>query len=202
MEISVSKHSISWLPVIVGCGFEVVEMSKGGSVGMAHEKWEVRISIIDSITFLSVHESENVVFDDWALGHGGSHRSSNVSSDGITESKDVFESFVLKGMWVYINQTIGISDTAVDEVLPWLTWWVEVSVSETRFDNFSTVNILKSGNLLTDFTSVDFQELPAKHDLDSSLVAFIKSDFVGVTKFENFFVWGPVLNFRVKTVSS
>jgi len=98
---------------------------------MAHEKWEVRISIIDSITFLSVHESENVVFDDWALGHGGSHRSSNVSSDGITESKDVFESFMLKGMWVYINQTIGISDTAVDEVLPWFTWWVKVSVSET-----------------------------------------------------------------------
>jgi len=98
---------------------------------MAHKKWEVRISIIDSITFLSVHESENVVFDDWALGHGGSHGSSDISSDSITESKDVFESFVLKGMWVYINQTIGISDTAVDEVLPWFTWWVKVSVSET-----------------------------------------------------------------------
>jgi len=131
MEISVSDDSISWLPVIVWSSFEVMEMSEGGSVGMAHEKWEVRISIIDSIAALSIHESKNVVFDNWTLGHGGSHGSSDVSSDGITKSKNVFESFVLKGIWVYINQTIGISDTAIDEILPGFTWWIKVSVSET-----------------------------------------------------------------------
>ena len=100
-------------------------------MGVAHEKWEVRVSIIDSIRILSVHESENVVFDDWALGHGGSTGSSDVSSNGITEGKDVFESIVLEGVWVDIDQTIGISDTSVDEVLPWLTWWIKVSVVES-----------------------------------------------------------------------
>jgi hypothetical protein len=65
------------------------------------------------------------------LGHGGSTGSSDVSSDGITEGKDVFESLVLKGIWVDINQTISISDSTVDEVLPWLTWWVKVSVIES-----------------------------------------------------------------------
>jgi hypothetical protein len=131
MEISVSENTVSWLPVVVAMGFIVVEMREGGSMGVAHEKWEVRVSIIDSIRILSVHESENVVFDDWALGHGGSTRSSDVSSNGITEGKDVFESIVLEGVWVDIDQTIGISDTSVDEVLPWLTWWIKVSVVES-----------------------------------------------------------------------
>ena len=131
MEISVSENTVSWLPVVVAMGFVVVEMREGGSMGVAHEKWEVRVSIIDSIRILSVHESENVVFDNWRLGHGSSTRSSDVSSNGITEGKDVFESFVLKGVWVDIDQTIGISDTGVDEVLPWLTWWIKVSVVKT-----------------------------------------------------------------------
>jgi hypothetical protein len=131
MEISVSENTVSWLPVVVAMGFIVVEMREGGSMGVAHEKWEVRVSIIDSIRILSVHESENVVFDNWRLGHGSSTRSSDVSSNGITEGKDVFESFVLEGVWVDIDQTIGISDTGVDEVLPWLTWWIKVSVVET-----------------------------------------------------------------------
>lgn len=202
MEISVSDRSVSWLPVVVGVGFVVVEMREGGGMGVAHEKWEVRVSIIDSIRILSVHESENVVFDDWALGHGGSTGSSDVSSNGITEGKDVFESLVLEGVWVDIDQTICISDTGVDEVLPWLTWWIEVSVVETRFDNFSAVNILESGNLFSDFTIMGFQKFPSKHNFDSSLVAFFKSNFVSVTKFENFFVWSPVLDFRAESMSS
>jgi len=117
--------------MIVGVSFVVMEMREGCGVRVAHEHWEVRISIIDSIDFLSFHESENVVFNNWALGHGGSLGSSDVSSDSISKSKDVFESFVLKGIWVYINQTIGISNSTIDEVLPWFTWWVKVSVSET-----------------------------------------------------------------------
>jgi len=131
MEISVSENTVPWLPVVVAVGFVVVEMREGGSMGVAHEKWEVRVSIIDSIRILSVHESENVVFDNWRLGHGSSTRSSDVSSNGITEGKDVFESFVLEGIWVDIDQTIRISDTVVDEVLPWLTWWIKVSVVES-----------------------------------------------------------------------
>jgi len=49
MEISVSENTVSWLPMVVGVGFEVVEMRERGSMGVAHEKWEVRVSIIDSI---------------------------------------------------------------------------------------------------------------------------------------------------------
>jgi len=131
MEVSVSDHTVSWLPVVVSVGFVVVEVGERGGVGVAHEEWEVRVSIIDSIRILSVHESENVVFDDWALGHSGSARSSDVSSNSITKSEDVFESLVLEGIWVDIDQTIGVSDTTIDKVLPWLTWWVEVSVIES-----------------------------------------------------------------------
>ena len=202
MEISVSKSTETWLPMVVSVSFKVVKMSEWGSVRVAHVKWEIRISIIDSINFLSIHESKNIVFDNWGLGHCWSHSSSDVSSNGISESKDVFESLVLKGIWVNIDQTIGISNTTIDEVLPWFTWWVKVSVVETWFDNFSTVNIFESGNLLTYFTIMDFQEFPTEHDLDSSFVAFIKSNFISITKFKDFFVWSPVLNLRGKSMSS
>jgi hypothetical protein len=49
MEISVSDDTVSWLPVVVSVGFIVVEMRERGRMGMTHEKWEVRVSIIDSI---------------------------------------------------------------------------------------------------------------------------------------------------------
>jgi len=202
MEVSVSDHTVSWLPVVVTVGFVVVEMGEWGGVGVAHEKWEVRVSIIDSIRILSIHESQNVVFDDWALGHSGGARSSDISSNGITEGENILESLVLKGIWVDIDQTIGVSDTTVDEVLPWLTWRVEVSVIESWFNNLSAVNILESGNLLTYFTVMNFQKFPSEHDFDSSLVAFFKSNFVSITKFEDFFVWSPVLDFRSKSMSS
>jgi hypothetical protein len=202
MEVSVSDHTVSWLPVVVTVGFVVVEMGEWGGVGVAHEKWEVRVSIIDSIRILSIHESQNVVFDDWALGHSGGARSSDISSNGITEGENILESLVLKGIWVDIDQTIGVSDTTVDEVLPWLTWRVEVSVIESWFNNLSAVNILESGNLLTYFTVMNFQKFPSEHDFDSSLVAFFKSNFVSITKLEDFFVWSPVLDFRSKSMSS
>jgi hypothetical protein len=166
-------------------------------MGVTHIKWEIRISVINSINFLSIHKSENVVFDNWTLGLSRCLRSSDVSSDGISESKDILKSLVLKGIWVYINQTIGISNSAVDKILPWFTWRVKVSVSKSRFDDFSTVDIFECGNLFPiSFTVMDFQKFPTEHDFNSSFVAFVKSDFVGVTKFENFFIWSPVLNFR------
>ena len=128
--------------------------------------------------------------------HSCGHRSSNVSSNGISKGENIGESFVLKGIWIDIDQAIGIGETGVDKVLPWFTWWVEVSVSETRFNNLSGINILESSNFFSNFTIVDLKELPSKHNFNASLMAFVKSDFVGITKFENFFVWSPVLNFR------
>ena len=81
---------------------------------VAHQKWEIRVSIINTINFFSVHESKNVVFDNWALSHSSSHRSSNVSSDSITESEDILVSLVLKGVWVNIDQTIRTSNSTVN----------------------------------------------------------------------------------------
>ena len=162
---------------------------------MAHEKWEIRVSIINTINFLSVHESKNVVFDNWALSHSCCHRSSNVSSNGITESEDILKSLVLKGVWVNINQTIRSSNSSINEILPWLTWWVKVSVSKSRFNDFSTINVFESCNLFISLTVVYFQEFPTEHNFDSSLVAFFKSDLISVTKFKDFFIWSPVLDF-------
>jgi len=49
MEISVSEDTVSWLPVVVTVGFIVVKMREGSGMRVAHEKWEIGISIIDSV---------------------------------------------------------------------------------------------------------------------------------------------------------
>lgn len=108
MEISVSEHTVTWLPMVVGVWFKVVEVREGSSMGVAHKKWEVRVTIINTVAFLTVHESHNVVFHYWALSHSGGGGSGDVASDSISESKDVFKSLVLEGKWVDINQTIRI----------------------------------------------------------------------------------------------
>jgi len=69
MEISVSKNSVTWLPVVVGVWLVVVEMRKGSSMRVTHEEWEVRVTIVNTVAVLSVHESHNIVFNHWALSH-------------------------------------------------------------------------------------------------------------------------------------
>ena len=69
MEISVSKNSVTWLPMVVSVRFVVVEMREGSGMRVTHEKWEVRVTIVNTVAVLSVHESHNIVFNHWALGH-------------------------------------------------------------------------------------------------------------------------------------
>jgi hypothetical protein len=40
----------------------------------------------------------------------------------------------------------------------------------------------------------DFGHLPTEHDLDTSLLAFIKCNFIGIVELINLLVRGPVLN--------
>ena len=81
-------------------------MRKSGGMTVAHVEWEVRVTIVNSVEFLTGHESQDVVLYNWVLGGCSNVGSSSVASDGITPGKNVFKSFVLKSVLVDINETV------------------------------------------------------------------------------------------------
>ena len=101
---------------------------------------------------------------------------------------------MLKGEWVDIDQTRVISDSSLDKVLMSMRWWVDVGMSKWLLNNFSRVDVLESCDFLSNVIVVNLGHFPTEHNIDSSLVAFIKSDFVGVSESEDFLVWSPVLD--------
>jgi hypothetical protein len=66
-------------------------------------EWHVSVSIINGIALLSFQELFHVMFHNWALSMGGILGSSGFSLDAISESENVFESGVLKSVWVNID---------------------------------------------------------------------------------------------------
>ena len=162
---------------------------------MAEVERHIAKAIVDSVQLLSSEELLDVVLHDGDLCVGSVHCPCGLSADAVSKGENVGESFVLKSVAVHVNHAVATGDARVEELLVSDTSWVDIRMVEWVLEDFSAINVLESGNLLTDFTIVDFLKLPSEHNFDSSLVAFVKSDFVSITEFINFFVWSPVLNF-------
>ena len=92
LEVSLGEESEVWHPVVSGGGLVVPGVLEGSGVRVRQVEWHVRVSIVDTVQFFALHESEEVVLDNWALSIGGMLGSSGLSLDGITEGKDVLES--------------------------------------------------------------------------------------------------------------
>lgn len=161
---------------------------------MGKVEWHVCVSIIDSVQFFSFHESEKIVLDNWALSLSCMLGSGCGSSNGITESKDVFESLMLEGVWVHINQTICINNVGLDELWMSRAWWVNVGVSEWLFKDSTGVNVSECSNLFIVLVSANLKHFPSEHHINASLVTFVKSNLVSIWESEDFLVWCPVLD--------
>ena len=72
------------------------------------------------------------------------------------------------------------------------TCWVHIHMSEWMLLNLSGVNMLESTNFFSNSIFLDFDQFPAKVDINSSLLALFHSDIVGVWELEDEFIWSPV----------
>ena len=106
---------------------------------MSEKQWLENVSIIHTIAFLSLHEAEKVILDDWILGDGNS----------ITESKDVVVLIVLKSVLIHIDTTVRISETSIRKEFVGLGWWVDASRVEVFFNCYTCVDVPEDGNLLS-----------------------------------------------------
>ena len=117
LEVSLGEQTVGWAPVVVGGWLVVVQVGEAGGVGVREVEWHVGVSVVDAVQLLALHEGLYVVLHDWALGEGGMLCSSGVHIDGISKGENVGKSLVLKGVWVDINESIGSSNTSINELL-------------------------------------------------------------------------------------
>ena len=180
----------------------VPQMLEAGGVRVREVEWHVGVSIINGVAFSSFQKLLNVVFHDWALGMSSVLSSGGLSLDAVAESEDVFESGVLKSVWVYIDHTSGVSDTGFDKFGMWFGSWVDIAVAEWLLNNLVGVNILEGGNLFSKSILVNLEHLPSEHNINASLVALFKSDLISIRELVDFFVRSPELDSSVGSGSS
>lgn len=66
-----------------------------------------------------------------------------------------------------------------------MTVWVNIHVGKCVVSCGAGVDVLESTNFLSSCILMNFQKLPSKIDIDSSLMALLKSNFVGVGELVN-----------------
>lgn len=103
----------------------------------------------------------------------------------------------MKSVFVNINATPSVGKSSVSEEFVRLGWGVDASDVERLLNNFLGVDILEHCNLLFVFIFLYLKHFPAEHDIDATLVAFVKSNFVSISKLVNFLVGCPELDSRV-----
>ena len=84
----------------------------------------------------------------------------------------------------------------------WHGSWVDASGREWLLHDTSIVNVLEGSDLLSVGVLADLDHLPAEADINSSLVALVKSNLVGVWELVDLLVWGEVLDSSVGGGSS
>jgi len=192
--VSSSENTVMWDDVVGGGCNVVIGVRESSNCGMTHPDWEAWVTIVDTVEFLSCDKSQEVVLDNWVLCSSCSLSSSSVSSNGITEGKDVLKSFMLKSVLININEAISIGNSSINKILPWSWWSSETSVVEIVFSNFSCCDIFERSNLLSNIIDMNLNQLLSKDDINVSFVAFIKNNIVGIVEFNDLLSWSNELN--------
>lgn len=128
--------------------------------------------------------------------------SSSWNVNTITEGKNVFKSLVLKCILININKTSFISDTCINKLFLRFTGWVDNTRLEILFKSFTGINISECDNFFSNFIRVNLDHFPSKMNVNASLSAFIKSNFISIWELINFFIWSPELDSSILGSSS
>ena len=110
VEVEVGEDSIVRHAVIRGCRLEIMQVGETSAIGVAHPEWHVLVAVIDSVALFALKEAQHVVLDDGMLMDRARVRACRLSTDAVTDSKDIFELVVLKGVAVDIDHAIPVTD--------------------------------------------------------------------------------------------
>lgn len=167
-------------------------MLEAGHVGVTEHKWHVGVAIINCAKLFTLEVCLHVVLHNWRLGMCGMLSPGGLSINAISESEDVGESLVLKGIWADIDHAVSTRNTRIYKLLMWHTIWIDVDMCEWMFFDLCSVNMLECTNFFASCIFLNFKEFPAKVHINTSLGALLKSDLVSIWEFVDPLVWGPV----------
>lgn len=194
-EVHAGENAVVRYHVVSGRRLEVMQVGEGSAVRVTEVHGEVRVSVVDGVTVSTVKVFESVMLDYWGLGHGSGISTGSVSTDAITKSKDVLVVVVLHCVLVDINSSSGVTKVGdVGEDFVGVGWRVDHGGKERLLNNFISIDISENGNFLSSLSSLNFSHFPAEHDVDVTLGALLKSNFVCVREFIDVLVRRPVLH--------
>jgi hypothetical protein len=108
----------------------------------------------------------------------------------------MLENSVLKSVFVHVNESIAVGKSCLNENITGLARRSDGSRVEVLLNNFTSINISENTDLLSVLVSLELDEFLTEDDLDSSLVALVKSNLVSVRELEDLLIGSPVLNSR------
>jgi len=126
--------------------------------------------------------------DSSSLGPGG------INTNAISECEDVLITLVLEGIWVNIDDTFGIGNAGGNKLLMRLARRINNTSEEVLLNNLTWVDVAESGDLLSILVVSNLGHFPSEEDLDSSLLAFLESNLVGIGELIDLLVGSPELD--------
>jgi len=91
----------------------------------------------------------------------------------ITKSKYVIVGLVLESVLVDINTSCFVCQTSINQKLMRFAWRINAGSIKIFFNSCSCINILKYSNLALILVVFYLDHFPTKHNVDSTLVAFV-----------------------------
>lgn len=180
--------------VVLGCRLESVQVREAASVPLTQDEGHKGVTVVDAVDVFALQELKHVVLHDGVLVNGGSLGAGSLETNGVTEREDIVEAVVLKGVLVYINQALAVCETGILDPLVSLGGRIDVGSVEIFLNHLTGVDMSEVGDFLTVRKLGNLDHLPAEHDLDSALVALVKSNLVSVGELVDLLVGGPVLD--------
>jgi len=193
VEVDVGEDTVVGNGVVSRCGLVIVKMGETGGISESKIERHVLVSVVDGIGVLTLKVLEKVVLHDGVLADSTGVGTGGVAGDAITDGEDVLVLVVLESVLVDIDHTLRIANTGIEEELVLLGGRVNVGANEILLDGLARVDVLENSDLLITLRA-DAQHFPAEVDLNTTLVALVKSDLVGVRERIDELVRGPVLD--------
>ena len=180
--------------VVPGGGLIIVQVREASRLGHRQIKREERVAVVDGIHLLAVQVLQNVVLDHWVLSLRSVVGSSQLTSNTVTERKDVFITLMLESVFVDIDESERVTKARVHDQILRLAGWVDASGEERLLDDLSRVDIAEDCDFLLVLVLLNLEHFPAEADINAALVALVQGDFVGVRELVDLLVGGVILN--------
>lgn len=113
VEVDSGEYAVLWDHVILGGGFESVQVLEAGGVSLTKDVGHKGVAVVDAVDVVALEELKHIVLDNGVLCDSGAHSTGGLETDSVTKSEDVVEALMLESVLVDVDQSLAVSDTGI-----------------------------------------------------------------------------------------